>query len=214
MELKNILKNGTEFKEQVYMLYEEAFPAEEKKPISLMEHLAEKGQMELFAVTDQDEFVGLAFNMMDGNTALLDYFAVSPEKRNGGYGSKSLKLLLERFRSNKYIFEIEMQDEKAENAQDRKRRKAFYLRNGLKETGLFAHVYGTDFELLTPDGSLTYDEQEMIRFPGATRSGLHIHSNVGPLPETPSVPTSMSLEPTVMIFLLLPGAVMLPGSGP
>ena len=49
MELKNILKNGTEFKEQVYMLYEEAFPAEEKKPISLMEHLAEKGQMELFA---------------------------------------------------------------------------------------------------------------------------------------------------------------------
>lgn len=47
MELKNILKNGTEFKEQVYMLYEEAFPAEEKKPISLMEHLAEKGQMEL-----------------------------------------------------------------------------------------------------------------------------------------------------------------------
>ena len=158
MELKNILKNGTEFKEQVYMLYEEAFPAEEKKPISLMEHLAEKGQMELFAATDQDEFVGLAFNMMDGNTALLDYFAVSPEKRNGGYGSKSLKLLLERFRSNKYIFEIEMQDEKAENAQDRKRRKAFYLRNGLKETGLFAHVYGTDFELLTPDGSLTYDE--------------------------------------------------------
>ena len=147
MELKNILKNGTEFKEQVYMLYEEAFPAEEKKQISLMEHLAE-----------QDEFVGLAFNMMDGNTALLDYFAVSPEKRNGGYGSKSLKLLLERFRSNKYIFEIEMQDEKAENAQDRKRRKAFYLRNGLKETGLFAHVYGTDFELLTPDGSLTYDE--------------------------------------------------------
>ena len=84
MELKNILKNGTEFKEQVYMLYEEAFPAEEKKPISLMEHLEEKGQMELFAVTDQDEFVGLAFNMMDGNTVLLDYFAVSPEKRNGG----------------------------------------------------------------------------------------------------------------------------------
>lgn len=31
-------------------------------------------------MTDQDEFVGLAFNMMDGNTALLDYFAVSPEK--------------------------------------------------------------------------------------------------------------------------------------
>ena len=50
------------------------------------------------------------------------------------------------------------QDEKAENAEERKRRKAFYLRNGLKETGLFVNVYDTDFELLTPDGELTFWE--------------------------------------------------------
>ena len=48
--------------------------------------------------------------------------------------------------------------EKAENAEERKRRKAFYLRNGLKETGLFVNVYDTDFELLTPDGELTFWE--------------------------------------------------------
>ena len=52
----------------------------------------------------------------------------------------------------------ETQDEKAENAEERKRRKAFYLRNGLKETGLFVNVYDTDFELLTPDGELTFWE--------------------------------------------------------
>ena len=51
-----------------------------------------------------------------------------------------------------------MQDENAENAEDRKRRKAFYLRNGLKETGLFANVYQVDFEMLTPDGSLSYEQ--------------------------------------------------------
>ena len=50
------------------------------------------------------------------------------------------------------------QDEKAENEEERKRRKAFYLRNGLKETGLFVNVYDTDFELLTPDGELTFWE--------------------------------------------------------
>lgn len=158
MELRNILDDGAEFKEQVYALYEEAFPPEEKKPVPLMEMLAEKGQMELLAVVEEGRFTGLAFNMMNGGTALLDYFAVSPEIRNGGFGSRSLALLLERFRDRKYIFEIEMQDEAADNAEDRKRRKAFYLRNGLKETGLFVHVYGTDFELLTPDGSLTYEE--------------------------------------------------------
>lgn len=158
MDLRDIRTNGAEFKDTVYKLYEEAFPEIERKPLDIMEDLAEKGQMELLVIVDEGEFAGLAFNMIDGDTALLDYFAIASDKRNGGYGSRSLKLLLERFGDRKYIFEIEMQDETAENAKERARRKAFYLRNGLKETGLFAHVYGTDFELLTPDGSLTYKE--------------------------------------------------------
>ena len=72
--------------------------------------------------------------------------------------SKGLEVLLERFKNYKYIFEIETQDEKAENAEERKKRKAFYLRNGLQETGLFVNVYDTDFEILTPDGELTFWE--------------------------------------------------------
>ena len=46
----------------------------------------------------------------------------------------------------------------ADNAEERRRRKAFYLRNGLKETGLSANVYHTDFEILTPDGKLSFQE--------------------------------------------------------
>ncbi len=41
-----------------------------------------------------------------------------------GYGSRGLEaVLLERFKNHKYIFEIETQDEKAENAEERKRKK-------------------------------------------------------------------------------------------
>ena len=69
-----------------------------------------------------------------------------------------LEALLKKFKNYKYIFEIETQDEKAENAEERKRRKVFYLRNGLQETGLFVNVYDTDFEILTPDGELTFWE--------------------------------------------------------
>lgn len=140
------------------MLYEEAFPPEEKKPRELIEALAEEGKMELLAVTEEGEFIGLVMNMLSGHAALLDYFAIAPEHRSSGYGGRVIADLLKRFSGQKYIFEIEMQDENAENAADRKRRKAFYLRNGLKETGLFANVYATDFELLTPDGSLTFQE--------------------------------------------------------
>ena len=69
-----------------------------------------------------------------------------------------MEVLFAHFENQKYIFEIETQDEKADNAEERRRRKAFYLRNGLKETGLSANVYHTDFEILTPDGELSFQE--------------------------------------------------------
>ncbi len=160
MKLMNIVDEGAQYKWQLYDLYDRAFPEQEKKPLPVMERLVADGKMEMLAMVDEDAFVGLAINLIDAeqNRALLDYYAIAPEKQNGGYGSKGLEVLLERFKGHKYIFEIETQDEKAENAEDRKRRKAFYLRNGLKETGLFVNVYDTDFELLTPDGELTFWE--------------------------------------------------------
>lgn len=157
MELQNIQKEGKSYRDKVYALYHQAFPEIERKPFELMEELSLQGKMEILAVTENGEFLGLAVNMMDGGTALLDYFAIASERRGGGVGSRSLKLLLEHFRGQKYIFEIEKQDAAADNAEERKRRKAFYLRNGLKETGVFVNVYGTDFELITPDGSLSYE---------------------------------------------------------
>lgn len=158
MQFADIFGDGSQYREQVYALYEEAFPEEEKKPLALMEDLVRQGKMEMLAVTDEGGFAGLAMNMLAEKAALLDYFAIAPDRRSSGCGSRAIRALLERFQGKKYIFEIEMQDETAENAEDRKRRKAFYLRNGLKETGLFANVYETDFELLTPDGRLTFAE--------------------------------------------------------
>lgn len=160
MKLMNIADDGAQYKWQLYDLYDKAFPEQEKKPLQIMENLVADNRMEMLAMVDEDEFVGLAINLIDTeqNRALLDYYAIVPEKRSGGYGSKGLEVLLDRFKNQKYIFEIETQDKKAENAEERKRRKDFYLRNGLKETGLFVNVYNTDFEILTPDGELTFWE--------------------------------------------------------
>ena len=160
MKLVNIADEGAKYKWQLYDLYDKAFPEQEKKPLQVMENLVADGKMEMLAMVDEDEFVGLAINLIDAeqDRALLDYYAIVPEKRNYGYGSRGLEALLKKFKNHKYIFEIETQDEKAENAEERKKRKAFYLRNGLQETGLFVNVYDTDFEILTPDGELTFWE--------------------------------------------------------
>lgn len=170
MKLYDVFKDGKKYKEKVYELYQDAFPEEEKKPVGMLEELAKRGMLEILAVVDDEgaeRFVGLAINMTEPSskapegekeTALLDYFAISPDVRGGGYGSKALKLLLERFSGKTYIFEVEMRDEAAPNAAERQRRVAFYLRGGLKETGLFVHAYDTDFEILTPDGKVTYEQ--------------------------------------------------------
>lgn len=162
MELQNVQKDGKPYRNNVYTLYHEAFPDIERKPFALIEELADSGKMEILAVVENGKFLGLAINMMSGNTAILDYFAIVPDHRGGGVGSRSFELLLERFRGKKYIFEIEKQDEAAENASERRRRKAFYLRNRVRETGVFVNVYGVDFELLTSDGKLSYDEYTAI----------------------------------------------------
>ena len=38
MEFLNVLKEGAAYKEQVYALYETAFPKEEQKPLSCMKN--------------------------------------------------------------------------------------------------------------------------------------------------------------------------------
>ena len=140
MKLVNIADEGAKYKWQLYDLYDKAFPEQEKKPLQVMENLVADGKMEMLAMVDEDEFVGLAINLIDAEQ------------------DRALEALLKKFKNHKYIFEIETQDEKAENAEERKKRKAFYLRNGLQETGLFVNVYDTDFEILTPDGELTFWE--------------------------------------------------------
>lgn len=157
MEFLKLEAEGSPYRRQVMELYESAFPKEEKKPFAVMEMLAKEGKMELTAIVEEETWLGLAFFMICDRNVILDYFAISPALRSGGYGGRAVKKIMERFQDKKLIFEIEKLDEGAENAVDRRRRKRFYLRNGMKETGVFANVYQTDFELLTADGTLEYE---------------------------------------------------------
>lgn len=156
-------------KREFVELYETAFPSQERKPFDFMEELARAGKMEMLTIRDGERFMGLAAVLLAGKIVLLDYFAISPPIRNCGYGSQALELLLRRYGDRRMILEIEAEDPQADNALERQKRKAFYLCNHVKETGIYAHVYGTDFELLSSDGKLSYEEyvQAMVDSMGA-----------------------------------------------
>lgn len=160
MQLEDIKDIGD--KEQFIALYETAFPSEERKPFGFIEDLARQGKVEMLAVTDGGRFVGLAVTLLTEKIVLLDYFAVVPLFRDRGYGGRALEMLLKRYGGRRLILEIEMEDPGAENALYRVKRKAFYRRNGMKETGVYVHVYHTDLELLSAEGELSFGEYVQV----------------------------------------------------
>ncbi|MCF0134581.1 MAG: GNAT family N-acetyltransferase [Blautia sp.] len=158
MKISDLKKDGGSYAEQYWRLYESAFPSEEKKPVPFMEELYRKGITEFLVLEEKHEFAGLVILMKYEGVVLLDYFAVTESIRGKGIGSEVLSALLELYRDWKFVVEIEALVPEAGNLQERIRRKSFYMKNGLKETGVFAYVYETDFEILSSDGQLTYEQ--------------------------------------------------------
>ena len=108
MKLVNIADEGAKYKWQLYDLYDKAFPEQEKKPLQVMENLVADGKMEMLAMVDEDEFVGLAINLIDAeqDRALLGLlWQFVPEKRKfTDMEARGLEALLKKFKNHKYIF--------------------------------------------------------------------------------------------------------------
>ena len=100
MKLQNAERAG--YIEDVMELYEAAFPEDEKKPFDYMMSLVREGKMEILAIEEDGTFAGLCITVAGGNdTFILDYFAVSKERRSAGIGGRALKLLLDIYIQHK-----------------------------------------------------------------------------------------------------------------
>ena len=142
-------------------LYRKAFPANERKPFGLIKQKAKGSESDVFMLCENGEFMGLAITMMAEDLVLLDYFAIHEKKRGSGFGSKALRLLREQYAGKRLFLEIESVYEKTdslEEMQTRKRRKSFYLQNGLTEVGVMAKLFGVNMELLGFDCKVTFEE--------------------------------------------------------
>ena len=132
-------------------LYLRAFPKEERKPFWLMLQKQAEGTMEILSIEEENAFLGLAIFAFDKDLALLDYFAISDEFRGQGIGSKALKALQKIYAGKRFVLEIETTKKPCRDLEMREHRKAFYLRNGLKETGIFVDIFKVPSELLVFD---------------------------------------------------------------
>lgn len=143
----------------VRRLYRTAFPRNERKPFSMIPRKQEAGEMEIFRIEDDaGSFLGLVVTSLYRDIVLLNYFAVSPNARGKGIGSEVLHMIEAHLGSRRLILEIERTDLPAENPEQRKRRKAFYLRAGMQAEPWRVRLFGVEMELLTKNGSVTFEE--------------------------------------------------------
>lgn len=145
---------------QVEALYMRAFPPAERKPFSMILRTRNKGRAEILCIEAADgAFAGEAITVQCGSLILVDYLAVSEEKRGQGVGSAALRLLRARYAGKIVFLEIEStKEENAPNREQREKRKAFYLRNGLSCMPFRAVEFGVEMEVLTFSGEVAFDD--------------------------------------------------------
>lgn len=134
----------------IYDLYMEAFPKNERKPFQIILDKCEEGSMEILVIEDEkQEFLGLAIFVFYEDMALLDYFAIAKEKRGSGVGTKALKSLQTHYQGKRFFLEIEDARTECDNTEERIRRRAFYLRNGMQVMPFMVDLFGVVMEVLT-----------------------------------------------------------------
>ena len=149
--------------EAIENLYLQAFPADERKPFSVILEKCQEGSMQILKIENENnDFLGLVIMILHNDLAILDYFAMNPSCRNKGYGSQVLSILNERYANYRMILEIENPDVPSDNTAERTRRKGFYLRNGMILMPFEVDLFGVEMLILTNGGTVTFDEYHAI----------------------------------------------------
>lgn len=147
---------------QVKKLYKTAFPIYERKPFGMIKKTRKNGTGEIYAIMDENRFVGLAIFILTEEFALLDYFAMAESVRGKGLGSKALQKMFELYDKKTLILEIESTKIKSANDKERTKRKAFYLKNGMKTEDFVVEWFGTQMEILIHGKTVSYEEYHDI----------------------------------------------------
>ena len=125
------------------------FPRSELKPLKAMLALMDRGCYHALLAVEDGEAVGYAMLWLPQSRqgALLEYLGVLRGKRNGGLGTHILPLLAQRYGQLFGEAEAPDADDEAENDL-RRRRVAFYERNGFRVLDYDTALFGVHFKSL------------------------------------------------------------------
>lgn len=131
ISLKRINAFSRDYK-KICTLYKTAFPADERAPMWLMTLKANGENVDFWGLYADEKWIGLAYVISEMDASYLFYLALSESSRGKGLGSKALQSIIMQYEGQRLFLALEQLDESADNYAERKRRRNFYLKNGLK----------------------------------------------------------------------------------
>ena len=133
IEYKELRDTTGELFDQAMRLYLEAFPANERHPLAVIKSRIEAGDSKIYVGTLSGKVacMALMWYFKKINYVLLDYIAVGAEFRSLKIGSVFLEYLVKEGIADgrTMVFEVE-HPAFGDNPAERKRRVAFYIKNG------------------------------------------------------------------------------------
>lgn len=161
LKVEPVVENGP-FWSDVGRLAREAFPPGEYFPPRKLMRMARADDFDFWKILDGSAFVGFMVVKTYDDLAYLFFLDIDPSHRSKGYGARALALLRTLYPQKRLILDFEMLDETAANNEQRKKRRAFYLRNGFQETGWFISYNNIDFEIVSADGHLDLEKYKAL----------------------------------------------------
>ncbi len=161
--MQTIQLNLDEENAQVRRLYETAFPQEEQIPWADLMRLMKTMLLDFTVYYEDGNLVGLTIVYPRPQFNWFWYFAVPEELRGRGIGQRILTQLIEKYSGQSNILDMESPEQVCENSEQRKRRHAFYLRNGFRDTEVGKSFKGIDYTIMMiGEGSFTQHDYDQI----------------------------------------------------
>ena len=163
MQLKDFQLDPAAANDDVRRLYETAFPKEEQIPWKDLMRLMKTMSLDFTVYYEDGNLVGLTIVYPRKQFNWFWYFAVTEELRGQGIGQRILTQLIERYKGQSNILDMESPEQVCENSEQRKRRHAFYLRNGFRDTGVGKSFKGIDYTIMmNGEGTFTQHDYDLI----------------------------------------------------
>lgn len=129
-------------------LYETAFPVEEQIPWGDLMVLVEKMPLDFTAYYEGETLMGFFIVYPRKSFNWFWYFAVPEDLRGKGVGQQILSRVIEKYKDCTNILDIESPEQVCDNQDVRRRRHAFYLRNGFLDTSVGRSFSGIDYTII------------------------------------------------------------------